>query len=64
MSNDYDDDGNYHCDNGNVLSMTFFSHHFEELFYAIMKCYAQNSCACTTKYEFSANLALRFVLKT
>lgn len=29
MFNDYDDDDdNYHCYNGNVLSIKFFLHHF------------------------------------
>ena len=36
----------------------------KKFFYAMMKCCAQNSYACTTTYEFNAILALRFVLKT
>ena len=73
MFNDYDDDDdNYHCYNGNVLSITFFytileglsKPNIEKLFYAMMKCCAQNSYACTTTYEFNAILAFRFVLKT
>lgn len=72
MFNDYDDDDNYHCYNGNVLSITFFytileglsKPNIEKFFYAMMKCCAQNSYACTTTYEFNAILALRFVLKT